>query len=83
MLEEVSDLRFQQFWQVVHIFDVIVLFAQFGVRYRNQFRIFAGFVGHFQHANWAAANDCAGCSGYGVGTSTSTGSPSRDRVWLM
>ena len=59
MLEEVSDLCFQQFWQVVHIFDVIVLFAQFGVRNRNQFCIFTGFVGHFQHANWTAANDGA------------------------
>ena len=53
MLEEVSDLRFQQLWQVVHIFDVIVFFAQLGVRYRNQFRIFTGFVGHFQYANRA------------------------------
>ena len=59
MLEEVSDLRFQQLWQVVHIFDVIVLFAQFGVWYRNQLRIFTGFVGHFQHAHWTAANDGA------------------------
>ena len=56
MLEEVGDLRFQQFWQVVHIFNVIVLFAQLGVRYRNQFRIFTGFVGHLQHANWTAAD---------------------------
>ncbi len=40
MLEEVGDLRFQQLWQVVHIFNVIVLFAQLGVRYGNQFRIF-------------------------------------------
>ena len=59
MLEEVSDLRFQQLWQVVHIFNVIVLFAQFGVRYGNQFRIFTRFVSHFQHANRTAANDGA------------------------
>ena len=83
MLEEVGDLRFQQLWQVIHIFNVIVLFAQLGVRYRNQLRIFTRFVSHLQHANRTAANDGAGCSGYGVGTSTSTGSPSRDRVWLM
>ena len=59
MLEEVGDLRFQQLWQVVHIFNVIVLFAQLGVRYGNQFRIFTRFVSHFQHANRTAANDGA------------------------
>ena len=56
MLEEVGDLRFQQFRQVGHIFDVIVFFAQLGVRYRNQLRIFTGFVGHFQNANRTAAD---------------------------
>ena len=28
MLEEVSDLRFQQLWQIVNVFNVIVFFAQ-------------------------------------------------------
>ncbi len=57
VLEEVSDLGFQQFRQVVHIFDVIVFFAQLGVRYRNQLGIFTGFVGHFQYANRTAADN--------------------------
>ncbi|KDQ00133.1 hypothetical protein EN35_08590 [Rhodococcus qingshengii] len=78
-----SDLRFQQFRQIVNVFNVIVFFAQLAVRNRNQFRIFTGFVGHFQNANRTATDHRTGCSGYGVGTSTSTGSPSRDRVWLM
>ena len=43
MLEEVSDLRFQQLWQIVNVFNVIVFFAQLAVRNRNQFRIFTGF----------------------------------------
>lgn len=73
MLEEVSDLRFQQLWQVVHIFDVIVFFAQLGVRYRNQLRIFTGFVGHFQHANWTAANHCAAAVGMGLGPARQPG----------
>ena len=45
VLEEVSDLRFQQLWQIVNVFNVIVFFAQLGVRNSNQFRIFTGFVG--------------------------------------
>ena len=56
MLEEVSDLRFQQLWQIVNVFNVIVFFAQLGVRNSNQFRIFTGFVGHFQYANRTAAD---------------------------
>ena len=67
MLEEVGDLRFQQLWQVVHIFNVIVLFAQLGVRYSNQFRIFTRFVSHFQHANRTAANDGAAAMGMASG----------------
>ena len=56
MLEEVSDLGFQQFRQVVHVFHVIVLFGQLAVRYRNQLGVFTGFVGHLQHANRTAAD---------------------------
>ena len=56
MLEEVSDLRFQQLWQIVNVFNVIVFFAQLGVRNSNQFRIFTGFVGHFQNANRTATD---------------------------
>nr|DAL08820.1 MAG TPA_asm: hypothetical protein [Caudoviricetes sp.] len=56
VLKEVGDLRTQQLWQVVHIFDVIVLFREFGVRHGNQFGIFARLVGHFQYANRTAAD---------------------------
>ena len=56
MLEEVSDLSFQQFRQIVYVFNVIVFFAQLSVRNSNQFRIFTGFVGHFQNANRTAAD---------------------------
>ena len=36
VLEEVSDLCFQQFWQIVYVFNVIVFFAQLAVRNSNQ-----------------------------------------------
>src|SRR5699024_9654860 len=56
VLEEVSDLSFQQFRQIVYVFNVIVFVAQLSVRNSNQFRIFTGFVGHFQNANRTAAD---------------------------
>lgn len=52
VFKEMSDLGFQQFWQVVYIVDVIVFFVQFGVWYGNQFCIFIRFVGYFQNVNW-------------------------------
>ncbi len=54
-----SDLRFQQFRRIVHIFNVIVLFAQFGVRYGNRFRIFTRIRRSFSVRQRTAADDDA------------------------
>lgn len=83
VLEEVGDLGFQQFRQVVHIVDVIVLFAQLGVRTATSLASSPDSSVIFRTPTGRQRITEPGSSGYGVGTSTSTGSPSRDRVWLM
>ncbi len=78
-----SDLGFQQFRQVVHIVDVIVFFAQLGVRYGNQFRIFTRFVGHLQNANRTAADHGARLQRVRSRDQHVNRVAVRDRVWLM
>ena len=60
MLEEVLDLSQQQFRQIVDVFHVVVDLGQLGVRYRHQFGIFTGFVGHVQDADRTTADHGTG-----------------------